>query len=208
MIEHVSVRAELPAGQTARAAMRTTVPSAAALAAPKNGQHSIRGTAVRITVLNYSNTSDIAGSIFGYGHARYLGKYTFVGHFTSFVITSPTTFTDSSVGTLTGARGDQLFESSVASGTFTTATAGGVTVVTGSTLTSNVATITGGTGSFAHATGTWSSASGPRFPRRVGAERSTTRTGSSSLLVPVGSPGRSRSSQSRARARRARTTPG
>ena len=137
---------------------------AAALGGPIGRQHPIRGTAVRVTVLNYSNTNDITGTIFGYGHLTYLGKYTFVGHFTSFVITGPTTFTDTSVGTLTGRHGKKLFESSAASGTFSTTTSNGMTIVTGYTLTSNIATITGGTGRFAHAKGTWNTASGPPIP--------------------------------------------
>jgi hypothetical protein len=47
---------------------------AAALGGSIGRQHPIRGTAVRVTVLNYSNTSDITGTIFGYGHLKYLGK--------------------------------------------------------------------------------------------------------------------------------------
>jgi hypothetical protein len=124
-----------------------SVPASAAPTLP------FRATSTRVTTLN---TDTLTGTVTGGGTATFLGKYTYSGVFTSFVLTGSNTFTETISATWVAANGDKLFDNSTGTGSYTTDASGAVTSVAVTT----VLTIDGGTGRFADATGTLTTVAG------------------------------------------------
>jgi hypothetical protein len=139
---------------------------AAALGAANGTDRPVSGKSTSTTTVDPvagTGISDWSGQI------SHLGAFTFHNDFTSFTLTSPTTFSFTLTASVVAANGDVIF---------TTATGTGTLTATGSESTL-VSTITGGTGRFADASGTLtSSISSVNVPSMPGTSNDTeTHTG-------------------------------
>jgi hypothetical protein len=115
-----------------------------ALGAANGTDRPLSGTSTSTTTVDPVAGTGVSD---GSGQVSHIGAFTFHNDFTSFTLTSPTTFSFTLTASIVAANGDVIF---------TTATGTGTLTATGSESTL-VSTISGGTGRFADASGSFTS---------------------------------------------------